>query len=208
MYCNQVGKYRPNQSRPISVTFQNREDKDQLMLSKSNIPPGLYVNHEYSPPPHIKKTRDRLHPILHFAKMIPSLKDKSKMEDDYLVINGTRYGIDEINKLPEEVAAYKSVQKTEDHTLAFHREFSPFSNFHPCHFTTSQQPFHCMEQFLQYQKALMFGNSVTANQILQCENAFEAKRLGYHINRWYESVPIVQTRRVSSDKIWHFSQDI
>ena len=104
------------------------------------------------------------------------------MEDDYLVITGTRYGIDEINKLPEAIAAYKSVQKTDDHTLAFHGEFGPFSNFHPCHFTINQQPFHCTEQFLQYQKALMFGDSVTANQILQCENAFEAKRLGYHIN--------------------------
>ena len=50
-YCTRVGKYRPNQSRPILVTFQNREDKDQLMLGKSNLPPGLYVNHEY-PSPH------------------------------------------------------------------------------------------------------------------------------------------------------------
>ena len=103
--------------------------------------------------------------------MIPSLKDKSKMEDDYLVINGTRYGIDEINKLPEEIAAYKSAQKTDDRTLAFHREFSPFSNFHPCHFTINQQSFHSMEQFLQYQKALMFGDSVTAYEILMTDTA-------------------------------------
>ena len=54
MYCTRVGKYRPNQSRPISVTFQNREDEDQLMLGKSNLPPGLYVNHEYRPPSTLK----------------------------------------------------------------------------------------------------------------------------------------------------------
>ena len=104
------------------------------------------------------------------------------MEDDYLVINGTRYGIDEVNKLPEEVAAYKLVQKTDDHTLTFHGEFSPFSNFHPCNLTINNQSFHSTEQFLQYQKALMFGDSMAANQILQCENAFEAKRLSYQIN--------------------------
>ena len=27
-YCTRVGKYRPNQNRPISVAFQNKEDKD------------------------------------------------------------------------------------------------------------------------------------------------------------------------------------
>ena len=59
-YCTRVGRYRPNQTRPISVTFQNKEDKDQLMQNKSKLPPGLYVNHEY--PPHIKRARDRLCP--------------------------------------------------------------------------------------------------------------------------------------------------
>ena len=114
-------------------------------------------------------------------KSTPALKDKSKL-DDYLVINGTRYSINEINKLPEEIAAYKSAQKMDDHTLAFHREFSPFSNFHPCRFMVNHQSFHSSEQFLQYQKALMFGDSMVANQILQCENAYAAKRLGYCIN--------------------------
>ena len=61
-YCTRVGRFRPNQNRPISVTFQNREDKDLLMSGKSNLPPGLYVNHEY--PPHVKKNCDHLRPIL------------------------------------------------------------------------------------------------------------------------------------------------
>ena len=131
------------------------------MSSKSNLPPGLYVNHEYLP--HVRKTQDRLRPILRLVISTPVLKEKSKLEDDYLVINGLRYGINEINKLPEEIAAYKSAQKMDDHILAFHREFSPFSNFHPCRFMVNHQSFHSSEQFLQYQKALMFGDSMVAN---------------------------------------------
>ena len=84
--------------------------------------------------------------------------------------------------IPEEIAAYKSAQKMDDHTIAFHGEFSPFSNFHPSRFTVNHQSFHSSEQFLQYQKALMFGDSMVVNQILQCEHAYKAKRLGYHIN--------------------------
>ena len=126
--------------------------------------------------------RDRLRPLLRYAKTIPALKEKSKLEDEFLVLNGTKYGLSDVHKLPEEMAAYKSAQKSDDNTLAFHGEFSPFSNFHLCHFTINHQTFHCAEQFLQYQKALMFGDSVTAKQILSCDDAYEAKRLGYHIN--------------------------
>ena len=64
--CNRIGQYQLGRPRPISVTFQHQEDKDVLMSGKSNLPPGLYVNHEY--PPHIKRNRDRLCPILRLAK--------------------------------------------------------------------------------------------------------------------------------------------
>ena len=33
-YCTRIGKYRPNNSRPISVTFQRQEDKEQLLMNK------------------------------------------------------------------------------------------------------------------------------------------------------------------------------
>ena len=51
--CSRVGYYRMGKPRPISVTFQNRDDKEKLMSAKRNLPPGIYVNHKY--PMHIKK---------------------------------------------------------------------------------------------------------------------------------------------------------
>ena len=38
--------------------------------------------------------------------------------------------IDNIANLPEEISVYKSAQKVDDSRLAFHSEFSLFSNFH------------------------------------------------------------------------------
>ena len=32
--CNWVGKYRPNNSRPISITFSKRDDKELFLSSK------------------------------------------------------------------------------------------------------------------------------------------------------------------------------
>ena len=57
-YCTRVGKYRMGADRAISVTFKQKEDKDRLMLAKSQLPRGIYINNEF--PPHIKRNRDRL----------------------------------------------------------------------------------------------------------------------------------------------------
>ena len=179
-YCTRVGRYRPGKYRPISVTFQRQEDKDTLMSGKSNLPPGLYVNHEY--PPHIKRNRDRLRPILRLAKSTQKYKDKCRLENDTLVLDGNRFSINDIPTLPEEVAAYKSAQKVDDEKIAFHGEFSPFSNFHKSPFTWKDHNFHCAEQFIQYQKAIISGDELTAEAILKCDTALDAKRLGYKVN--------------------------
>ena len=86
------------------------------------------MNHEYLP--HVKKNWDCLQPILHLAKSIPSLKDKCKMVDDSLIINGSKYTIEDIPSLPEEITACKATQKSNDTHLAFHGKFSPYINFH------------------------------------------------------------------------------
>ena len=179
-YCMRIGRYCTGFCRPISVTFQCQEDKEILMSGKSNLPPGLYVNHEY--PPYIKCNRDRLRPILCLAKHSQKYKDKCRLENDILVLDGNRYTIDDIATLPEEVATYKSAQKVDDNRLAFHGEFSPFSNFHKSPFIWKQLNFHCAEQFIQYQKAVTANDTLVAEEILKCNMALEAKKLGYRIN--------------------------
>ena len=54
-YCTRVGRYNPGVNRPISVTFQKREDKEQLLKNKKMLSPGLYVNEEF--PMQVKRHR-------------------------------------------------------------------------------------------------------------------------------------------------------
>ena len=105
-YCTCVGRYCAGKYRPISVTFQHQEDEEILMSGKSNLLPGLYVNHEY--PSLIKWNHDRLRPTLCLAKNSPKYKDKCRLENDTLILDGNIYTIDDIAALPGEVAAYKS----------------------------------------------------------------------------------------------------
>ena len=80
LYCTRIGRYRPNILQPISVTFQHREDKEQLLMDKRNLPPGIYVNEEY--PIQVKKDRDRLRPIFQMIKSNPKYKEKCNLRGD------------------------------------------------------------------------------------------------------------------------------
>ena len=150
------------------------------MSIKNKLPSGIYINNEY--PLHVKRIRDTLRPILRLAKNNPRYKEKSKLEGDHLVINRTNFGICDLNKFPSELAPYKPAQKEDSSHIAFHGELSPYSNFHRSSFVLNDHQFHSTEQWIQYQKALLFGNSFTANQILATTMPYESKQLGYHVN--------------------------
>ena len=89
-----------------------------------------------------------------------------------------------ILRLPEEPAAFQATQKMDDQYLTFHGEWSPFSNFHYSLFTIEGQVYHSAEQWILSQKALHFGDTPTANQILRANTPYECKHLGYQINNF------------------------
>ena len=107
--CSRVGKFRHNCACPISVTFSKRDDKEVLLSCKHKLPTGVYTNEEY--PLHVKCNRDKLCPILRLAKSIPHYREKSRLEDNHLVINCTRCRIDDIPNLPTDLAAYHAAEK-------------------------------------------------------------------------------------------------
>ena len=186
--CSCIRKYRHNRARPVSVTFKLHDDKELFLSCKRKLPAGIYANEEY--PIHVKRTWDQLLPILKLAKSFPAYCEKSRLDGDKLLINVTRYGVDELDRLPAKIAAYKATEKSNDSHIVFAGELSPYSNFHPSSFTIDGQTYHSSEQYIQYQKALTFGDSYVANKILNAQTAIECKRLSYQINgvdanRWH-----------------------
>ena len=103
------------------------------------------------------------------------------MVADKLIINGISYRVDDIPTLPPDLAAYNAAEKSNDTHLVFAGELSPCSNLHRSPFNINEHQFHSSEQWIQYQKALAFGDSYTANFILQSESALDCKWLSYKI---------------------------
>ena len=172
--CTRIGKYQLNQPRPISVTFSRKEDRQRLLENKCNLPNGIFINEEF--PPHMKRNRDILRPILKLAKSLPQYREKSRLQGEKLVINGTHYGVKDLGGLPLDPAAYKAAQKSNTSSIVFHGELSPYSNFHNATFVVDGEKFPTSEHYIQYQKAMLFGDTYTANAILKAETPFEAKK--------------------------------
>ena len=126
--CSRIGRYQMNRARPISVTLSKYDDKETIMKNKKNLLDGIYINYEY--PIEVRKNRDKLRPILRLTKGLPHYREKCRMSGDKLSINGVSYTVNDLNKLPPDLAPYLMAQNENEEYIAFHRELSPWSNFH------------------------------------------------------------------------------
>ena len=76
-----------------------------------------------------------------------------------------------------------------DSHVYFHGSF--LSNWYPCSIEYEGKSFHCSEQLYMWFKARFFRDEETADKILKCTHAREAKDLGRQVNgfdkeRWDE----------------------
>ena len=125
------------------------------------------------------------------AKSLPAFRDKSKLIDDRLIINGVTYIVHNLHQLPIELAPYKAMQKVNDSTIGFIGELSPWSNFHKSPFILNGTKFNTAEHWIKFTKSKLFGDEMTSVSILNCETARDAKRhryniQGYDAKIWYE----------------------
>lgn len=70
----------------------------------------------------------------------------------------------------------------------FWRANSPFSNWHKAKFIEDGIEYNCTEQYMMYKKAVLFGDTITANKILQEKFPGEQKRLGRTVKNFNDTV--------------------
>ena len=107
--------------------------------------------------------------------------DKCKLQNDKLLINGISYSLDNLHRLPPDLAPYQAAQKEDSETIAFHGLLSPWSNFHSSLFVLDGKRFKTAEHWIQYPKAIYFRDSHTANEIINSDIPQEAKKLGHQV---------------------------
>ena len=156
--------------------------KNCLLSRKSNLPQGVFVDDAFSES--IKRTRSLLRPILKLAKTKEEYKRHCKIDKDQLIIKGKYYTLDTLKQLPDELAPYKTAQRSSTSCLVFQGLHSPLSNFHQSPFIYNGYTFNTAEHFIQYTKACHFNDYETAEKIKQSMDPFEAKTLSRNIDKY------------------------
>lgn len=78
----------------------------------------------------------------------------------------------------------------------FFTEKDPFSNWFLRDFTVHSITFNCMEQYMMYAKARLFGDNETANRILAEPSQKKQKALGREVKGFTETIWVDKRKRI------------
>ena len=115
--CRRLGKPNPSRSRPVSVEFNRHMDADAIYEYRYHLTGGVYVDREFNF--ETENSSRILRPILKAARMKPEFRYKSRMESDKLLINGKRYGVNDLSQLPQKLSPFEVTTESNDDTLGF-----------------------------------------------------------------------------------------
>ena len=164
------------------MEFDRRMDTDAVYEYRYHLTGGIYVDREFNL--ETENSQRILRPILRAAKMKPEYRYKSRMENDKLVIDDKKYGVNDLNLLPQKLHPFEVTTKSNEETLGFFGELCPFSNFYPAQFTHEGIKYNSSEQLIQYKRALYCGDNATAMKILGAKTAISCKQLAYQIQNY------------------------
>ena len=156
--------------RDIHIARCKSWDADELYENRFYLGRGVYINREYNE--ETEATRKLLQPIFKATKQYSEYKNSSRLDRDKLVINGKRYGKNNLHQLPDKLKPMKISTKENVDTIGFFGELCLFSNFYSAEFIWNGQIYHCSEQYIQHQKAKYCGDIVAANDIMSCKQHY------------------------------------
>ena len=180
--CKRLGKYNKDCSRPLSIELLRKEDMEYILMNKTKLRKGVYVDKEY--PIEIERKRKILRPILTAAKKQKKFRKRCKMEKDELVIKGKHYNVDTINTLPKSLKPAKVSSRTNDKIYGYFGELNPLSNFHHAPFTLDNTYYHCTEQLIQHKKAELFKDQAAVTKIMNAKTGFACKDAGRQVSNF------------------------
>ena len=122
-----------------------------------------------------------MRPILQLARSKDKYHGKCKLDKDKLVIEGTKYSVNNLNTLPQDLNGYNVTSKFGDKSITFFGQLNPFSNFHLAPFTINGKNYPTSEHYIQEACAIHFNNKTSVRRILSAKTPLEAKRIGNDI---------------------------
>ena len=171
--CKRVGRFSHTRPRPTSVEFEHIQDVEFIMENKGYLQRGVYVDREYIP--EIERKRRVLLPVLKAAKQCKDFKKKCRLEEDKIVINGRKYGTDNLHQLPKEIDPFEITSKSNESCIGFFGALNPLSNFYESKFMVDGVEYLSTEQYIQAQKANYFKDEISYTRVMGAMNSLDCK---------------------------------
>ena len=108
-------------------------------------------------------------------------KQKVHLVGDVLILDGKRYGVDELHNLPVELSPRQFSERINDEFHIFggiHSASTPFSNWFRCKIQYEGHTFKSVEQAYQYAKARYVDDSDSADKLMYTVDPAKAKKIG------------------------------
>ena len=115
--CHRLGKKLDGQSTPrdIIARFVYFPDREKVWEQRSKLKgTNIVMNEDF--PDEILQRRSQLYKVFKLAR---EKHFKVKMVADFLIINGTRYTVDSMDKLPPEIHPKAEAERYTDNSVCF-----------------------------------------------------------------------------------------
>ena len=177
--AHRVGSKENQKSRNIIVKFLSFKDKQCVLEHRKKLE-GKPYNLLEDYPLQIQNNRKQLWPIYKFAKGSTDFKEVS-LNLDKLFINKKLFTTENLHELPPSLKPENRAVKTTDDTVVFFSKNTVFSNFNAADVQIEGVKYCCNEQYFQYCKAATFGDTITANAIMQETDPLKICHLGKRV---------------------------
>ena len=182
------GRFVRGITRPIMAKFHYYPDLENVFARRERLRgSGKFITRVFAP--QVEANRRKLAPVVRAVfdhkDTLPVDQKKAykiKYVDDRLMINGKTFTVENLSDLPNEVNIKKLFTPETDSHVYFWSSLSPLSNHHRADMMIEGIHYNCVEQYIMYQKATLFKDTVTATRVMKEDEPTKQKQLGKDVH--------------------------
>lgn len=193
-----LGAFRQdaNRPRPLVIKFGDIKDRWRVWNNKRKIKfdKDHPIRIQEDLPQQLREDIRVMQRIAKVAMGYPDRYKDVKVKDFKLSINGYKYGIEEIHKLPAELQPEAVYTPRSNDSVVFFTKHSPLSNHHQAPFTLKGKVFSCVEQYLAFSKAILAQDTTQTERAMELSDPADHKVILNNLRsvvqeRWAELAP-------------------
>lgn len=173
------GNSNSDRPRPLVVSFSNINNRWAVWKRRRTISfvkdTPVWLHEDL--PKQLRNDNRVLQRIAKVAMLTPDKYGEVKVKDFKISINGKKFSMDTLHRLPKELSPHSVYTPRSDQAVAFFTRHSPFSNHYACNFDLEGISFSCVEQYLAVQRAYLSRDKFLARRAMESQDPADHKAI-------------------------------